>query len=73
MDSLEVDENVEVDDCKDQINRLSYDVECLPKYRADLVVIKDQQDQFKQFLLESDKLSRALNLSAKNKFIFEKD
>ncbi|KAG6654866.1 myosin heavy chain, non-muscle [Carya illinoinensis] len=45
-----------VADCRDQINRFTSDVECIPKLEADLVAMKDQRDQLEQFLLESNKL-----------------
>jgi len=44
-----------VADCRDQINRLSTDVERIPELEADLVAMKDQRDQLEQFLLERNK------------------
>ncbi|KAJ9176261.1 hypothetical protein P3X46_011596 [Hevea brasiliensis] len=43
-----------VSEYRDQINRLSTDLEQIPKLEADLVAIKNQRDQLEQFLLESN-------------------
>ena len=43
-------------DLRDQVDRLSTDVEHIPGLEADLVAIKDQRDQFEQFLLESNNM-----------------
>nr|GMD95532.1 COP1-interactive protein 1 isoform X1 [Ipomoea batatas] len=43
-------------DCKDQIDKLSADVDLIPKLEADLVSIKDQRDQLEQFLVESNSM-----------------
>ncbi|KAJ7957643.1 golgin subfamily B member 1-like isoform X1 [Quillaja saponaria] len=45
-----------VAECKDQIIRLSTDVESIPKLEAKLVALKGERDQFEQFLLESNKM-----------------
>ncbi|KAA8529685.1 hypothetical protein F0562_034215 [Nyssa sinensis] len=43
-------------DCRDQLNKLSDDVERIPKLEADLVAMKDQRDQLEQFLMESNNM-----------------
>ncbi|XP_019150332.1 PREDICTED: myosin-11 isoform X2 [Ipomoea nil] len=43
-------------DCKDQIDKLSADVDLFPKLEADLVSIKDQRDQLEHFLVESNSI-----------------
>lgn len=45
-----------VTDCRDEINRLSADLEQIPKLEADLVAAKDQRNQLEQFLLESNNM-----------------
>ncbi|KAB5537472.1 hypothetical protein DKX38_015005 [Salix brachista] len=45
-----------VTDCRDEINRLSADLEKIPKLEADLVAAKDQCNQLEQFLLESNNM-----------------
>lgn len=41
---------------RDQINRLSTDLEQIPKLEAELIDIKNQRDQLEQFLLESNNM-----------------
>ncbi|EEF47577.1 ATP binding protein, putative [Ricinus communis] len=43
-------------ECRDQISRLSADLEQAQKLEADLVDMKNQRDQFEQFLLESNSM-----------------
>lgn len=43
-------------DCKDQIDKLSADVNLIPKLEAELVSIKDQRDQLEHFLVESNSI-----------------
>ncbi|CAN0896346.1 Trans-Golgi network-localized SYP41-interacting protein 1 [Linum grandiflorum] len=43
-----------VGECRDQINRLSTDLERAQNLEADLVAAKDQRDQFQQLLLQSN-------------------
>ncbi|KAL3728658.1 hypothetical protein ACJRO7_033267 [Eucalyptus globulus] len=45
-----------VTESRDQINRMSTHIEHIPKLEADLVSLKDQRDQFEQFLSESNKM-----------------
>ncbi|XP_034894399.1 trans-Golgi network-localized SYP41-interacting protein 1 isoform X2 [Populus alba] len=45
-----------VSDCRDEINRLSADLEQIPKLETDLVAAKDQHNQLEQFLLESNNM-----------------
>ncbi|KAK3223539.1 hypothetical protein Dsin_010564 [Dipteronia sinensis] len=45
-----------VSECRDQINRLTTDLESIPKLEADIGAINDQRDQLEQFLLESNKM-----------------
>ncbi|WCJ38643.1 Trans-Golgi network-localized SYP41-interacting protein 1 [Euphorbia peplus] len=41
---------------REQINKLSTDAEQVPKLEADLADVKNQKDQFEQFLLESNNM-----------------
>ncbi|XP_061990946.1 trans-Golgi network-localized SYP41-interacting protein 1 [Rosa rugosa] len=43
-------------ECRDKINSLSADTDCIPKLEADLVAMKEQRDQLEQFLLESNNM-----------------
>lgn len=45
-----------VSECRDQINRLSKDLDCIPKLEADLISMRDQRDHLEQFLAESNNL-----------------
>ncbi|WJX33533.1 hypothetical protein P8452_21731 [Trifolium repens] len=45
-----------VSEYKDEINRLSNDLESIPKLEADLLEIKSERNQFEQFLLESNNM-----------------
>ncbi|KAK2636658.1 hypothetical protein Ddye_031450 [Dipteronia dyeriana] len=45
-----------VSECRDQINRLTTDLESIPKLEADIGALNDQRDQLEQFLLESNKM-----------------
>ncbi|XP_057485762.1 trans-Golgi network-localized SYP41-interacting protein 1-like [Actinidia eriantha] len=45
-----------LDDCKDQITKLSADVELVPKLEADLSTVTDRKDQLEGFLVESNNM-----------------
>ncbi|KAK4842533.1 hypothetical protein QYF36_023243 [Acer negundo] len=45
-----------VSECRDQINRLTTNLESIPKLEADIGAMNDQRDQLEQFLLESNKM-----------------
>ncbi|XP_065875469.1 trans-Golgi network-localized SYP41-interacting protein 1 isoform X2 [Euphorbia lathyris] len=45
-----------ISEWRDQINKLSIDLEQVPKLEADLADVKNQKDQFEQFLLESNNM-----------------
>ncbi|XP_058787045.1 trans-Golgi network-localized SYP41-interacting protein 1 [Vicia villosa] len=46
----------EVSEYKDEIKRLSSDLESIPKLEADLLEIKMEKNQFEQFLMESNNM-----------------
>ncbi|XP_058102110.1 trans-Golgi network-localized SYP41-interacting protein 1 isoform X2 [Magnolia sinica] len=43
-----------VNEFKDQIKRLSSDLECIPKLESDTITMKEQKDQIEKLLLESN-------------------
>ncbi|XP_059633606.1 trans-Golgi network-localized SYP41-interacting protein 1 isoform X2 [Cornus florida] len=43
-------------DCRDQLDKLSSDVECIPRLESDIVAMKEQRDQLEQFLVESNNM-----------------
>ncbi|OIW14647.1 hypothetical protein TanjilG_32989 [Lupinus angustifolius] len=45
-----------VSEYRDQIDRLSHDVESIPKLEADLVEIEKERNQFEQFLMDSNNM-----------------
>lgn len=45
-----------ISDCSDQINKLSAEVERIPKLEAEFVVMKDRRDNFERFLAESNSM-----------------
>lgn len=45
-----------ISECRDQINRLSNDLDCIRKMEADLIAMKDERNQFEHFLLESNNM-----------------
>ncbi|GFZ00025.1 TGN-related, localized SYP41 interacting protein [Actinidia rufa] len=45
-----------LDDCKDQITKLSADVELVPKLEADLSTVTDRKDQLERFVVESNNM-----------------
>ncbi|KAL5760021.1 hypothetical protein ACOSQ2_018859 [Xanthoceras sorbifolium] len=45
-----------VSECRDQISRLSSDLESIPKLEADVGAMKDQRNHLEQFLLESNNM-----------------
>ncbi|XP_057508982.1 trans-Golgi network-localized SYP41-interacting protein 1-like isoform X1 [Actinidia eriantha] len=45
-----------LDDCKDQITKLSADVELVPKLEADLSTATDRKDQLERFMVESNNM-----------------
>lgn len=47
-------------DHRDQVDRLSTDLERIPGLEADVVAIKDQRDQLEQFLVESNNILQRL-------------
>ncbi|KAL6186403.1 hypothetical protein ACLB2K_042523 [Fragaria x ananassa] len=49
-------EQFALSECRDKINSLSADTECIPKLEADLVSMKEQRDQLEHFLLESNNM-----------------
>ncbi|KAL9420774.1 hypothetical protein AB3S75_038363 [Citrus x aurantiifolia] len=45
-----------ISECRDQINRLSNDLDRIRKMEADLIAMKDERNQFEHFLLESNNM-----------------
>ncbi|XP_050375089.1 trans-Golgi network-localized SYP41-interacting protein 1 [Argentina anserina] len=50
-------------ECRDKINSLSADTECIPKLEADLVSMKEQRDQHEQLLLERNNMLQRITKS----------
>ncbi|KAK7306206.1 hypothetical protein VNO77_44132 [Canavalia gladiata] len=59
IEKLKVDlqkQETAVSEYRDEINRLSSDMESIPKLEADLLEMKKERNQFEQFLMESNNM-----------------